>query len=81
MSFLDRLRTIWLERCIRVLSVDLARARDILGDFEDAYAADCYNSQLCHAIVDQHDRIEYLEAERNQVQAQLSKLLCSTSSS
>ncbi len=81
MSLLDHIRRILLERRIRVLSVDLARARDILADLEADYAADCYNSHLYRGMGHGRDRIDYLEDQRNQLQFQLSALSCSPSSS
>ncbi len=78
MSLLDHLRRIWLERRIRVTSVDLARERDELDYLEQVYLADSYNSELHSDILWQRDRIHDLEGQRNQLQFQLSKLSCSS---
>ncbi len=74
MSLLDHLHRIWLERRIRVLSVDLARGRDRLDDLEAAYRADSYNSALHYDILHERDRLHNLEDRRNLVQAQLSEM-------
>lgn len=74
MSFLTYLTRLWLERRIRVLSVDVARARDELDNLEVAYQYDHYERDIHYAIIDERARIKTLEAERNLVTARLSQV-------
>lgn len=80
MTILNHLRRLFFERCIRVISVDLARARDQLDDLEAAYRGDAYNSSLHYDILTLRARLNDLEDERNHVQSRLSEVLAASSS-
>lgn len=69
--FLQRL---WLNRRLRVLSVDLARERDILGDLSEAWATSPCNSDIQYALIDQRALIKDMEEERLALTTQLAEL-------